>query len=122
MKTFEAYLTSIENPEHAKKLAEILKWIANEFPDLDSVIKWNTPMFSHHGTFIIGISVAKHHLSISPEQAGITQFKEEIDKAGYSSTKGLYRVKWSEPVDFELLKNIIQFNIQDKIDFKKFWR
>lgn len=77
-------------------------------------------MVSNHGTFIIGFSTAKHHLSVSPEQAGMAHFTDEIEQAGYSSTKGLFRIKWNEPINYKLLKDIIEFNIQDKADYTNF--
>ena len=40
-------------------------------------------MFTDHETFIIGFSVAKQHMSVAPEKAGIRQFSNEIVLAGY---------------------------------------
>ncbi|MCZ2259768.1 iron chaperone [Sporosarcina sp. G11-34] len=122
MEVFAEYLAGIDNPDHRYRMDEVLKWVANEFPNLEQVIKWNTPMFSNHGTFIIGFSTAKHHMSISPEPAGISSFADDITQAGYSGTKGLFRIKWNEPINYELLKKIIEFNIQDKAEYKHFWR
>ncbi|MES9744210.1 iron chaperone, partial [Priestia megaterium] len=42
--------------------------------------------------------------------------------AGYSATKGLFRILWTEPVNYELLKKIIEFNMLDKKDCSTFWR
>lgn len=97
-------------------------WVANEFPNLEPLIKWNTPMFINHGPFIIGISTAKQHMSVSPEPAGITHFTDEIAQAGYTVAKGMFRIQWNEPVNYELFKKIIEFNIQDKVESKSFWR
>ncbi|PIC58485.1 iron chaperone [Sporosarcina sp. P12(2017)] len=122
MMVFSKYLASIDHPDHRDRTEEVLKWVANEFPNLEPIIKWNTPMFSNDGTFIIGFSTAKHHLSVSPELAGITNFADDIAQLGYSATKGLFRIQWNEPINYELLKKIIEFNIQDKADYKSFWR
>ncbi|ARF13153.1 iron chaperone [Sporosarcina ureae] len=122
MMVFSKYLASIDHPEHRDRTEEVLKWVANEFPNLEPIIKWNTPMFSNDGTFIIGFSTAKHHLSVSPEPAGIANFAGDIAQLGYSATKGLFRIQWNEPINYELLKKIIEFNIQDKADYKSFWR
>ncbi|PID07390.1 MULTISPECIES: iron chaperone [unclassified Sporosarcina] len=122
MMVFSKYLASIDHPDHRERMEEVLKWVANEFPDLEPVIKWNTPMFSNHGTFIIGFSVAKHHMSISPEYAGIAKFADDIAQHGYSATKGLFRIQWNKPINYELLKKIIEFNIEDKMDVTSFWR
>lgn len=119
---FAKYLTGIDNLDHRDRTEEVLAWVANKFPNLEQQIKWNTPMFSDHGTFIIGFSTAKHHLSVSPEEAGIAHFADAIEQAGYSATKGLFRIPWNGPVNYDLLEKMIEFNIQDKAEFTNFWR
>lgn len=79
-------------------------------------------MFTDHGTFIIGFSVAKHHLAVAPERAGIIHFSDEIVQAGYNHSQQLLRLPWDSPVDFLLLEKIIEFNIMDKADCSTFWR
>lgn len=79
-------------------------------------------MFTDHGTFIIGFSVAKHHLAVAPERAGIVRFSDEIVRAGYEHSKKLLRIRWGQPVDYALLERIIAFNIADKADCTSFWR
>ncbi|MFC7321488.1 iron chaperone [Halobacillus campisalis] len=122
MEAFEPYLKGIDNPDHRERLEEIYTWVAERFPNLEPQMKWNTPMFTDHGTFIIGIDAAKHHVSVAPEPAAITHFADDIAKAGYSSTKGLFRIRFKESVDYELLEKIIEFNIQDKAEYTNFWR
>ncbi|MGG0717197.1 iron chaperone [Robertmurraya massiliosenegalensis] len=122
MEIFEKYLAGIDHPEQRERTEGILTWITEKFPNLKPEFKWNTPMFSEHGTYIIGLSIAKNHLSISPEEAGIEQFADDIKQAGYSATKGLFRILWNEPVNYDLLEKMIEFNIQDKADYTKFWR
>lgn len=122
MEVFTEFLSKIEHPEHRTRMEEVLKWVGNEFPELDRVIKWNQPMFTHHGTYIIGFSVAKKHLAVAPEQAGMNQFIDEINQAGLDHTKELVRMKWTQPVDYTLLEKMIAFNIQDKADCQTFWR
>jgi uncharacterized protein YdhG (YjbR/CyaY superfamily) len=122
MEVFAAYLAGIDNPDHRERTKEVLAWVANTFPNLEPHIKWNTPMFTDHGTFIIAFSTAKQHLSVSPEEAGIARFADEIAQAGYSATKGLFRIPWNKPVHYDLLAKIIEFNIRDKADCSTFWR
>ena len=52
----------------------------------------------------------------------MAQFADDIAQAGYSATKGLFRIKWKEPVNYELLRKMIEFNIQDKAEYTDFWR
>lgn len=122
MEVFAEYLEKIDNPQHRERMEEIFTWVMNSFPDLEQKIAWNQPMFTDHDTFIIGFSISKNHMSIAPEIPGINQFSEEIVQAGYDHTKNLFRIKWTSPVDYTLLKKIIEFNIMDKADCKTFWR
>jgi uncharacterized protein YdhG (YjbR/CyaY superfamily) len=122
MEVFQEYLARMDNPDHRDRMEEILAWVATKFPILDPLIKWNTPMFSDHGTYIIGFSTAKQHLSVSPEEVGIGHFADDIAQAGYSATKGLFRIPWNEPVNYELLEKMIAFNILDKAQYSTFWR
>jgi len=122
MEVFSEYLAGIDNSSHRDQTEEVLAWVANKFPSLEGQIKWNTPMYSDHGTFIIGFSTAKHHLSVSPEEACIAHFADNIAQAGYSATKGLFRIPWNEPVNYELLEKMIEFNRMDKADYSTFWR
>ncbi|MCF6465995.1 iron chaperone [Clostridium sp. Cult2] len=122
MKDFKMFLDSIDELDKRERMEDILKYIKKKFPQLKGEIKWNQPMFSDHGTFIIGFSVAKGHIAMAPEPAVINLFKEEIEKAGYSYTHGLFRIKWTDKVDFDLLDKIVFYNIEDKKDMTKFWR
>ncbi|MCA1064959.1 iron chaperone [Rossellomorea sp. AcN35-11] len=122
MGVFEAYVAGIENPGHRNRMEEILNWVMEQFPQLEPLVKWNTPMFTDHGTFIIGIDAAKHHVSVAPEEVTMTHFADNIEQAGYSATKGLFRIKWKDPVDYKLLEKMITYNIQDKAQMTSFWR
>ncbi|MEN2666286.1 iron chaperone [Listeria aquatica] len=92
------------------------------FPDLVPVIKWNQPMFTDHGTFIIGFSTSKKHISVAPEVKTMKKFEEKIADAHYGATSNLFRITWIQPTNFDLLKEIIEFNVTDKQDHTKFWR
>ncbi|MBS4192281.1 iron chaperone [Bacillus sp. FJAT-49705] len=122
MEVFAEYLAGIDNPQHRSRTEEVLGWVTKEFPNLMPVIKWNQPMFTDHGTFIIGFSIAKHHLAVAPERAGIIHFSDEIVQAGYEHTQQLIRFPWDRPVDFSLFGKMIEYNILDKADCSTFWR
>lgn len=122
MEEFAEFIAGIEDPSHRERTAEILAWIGNKYPQLNKEIKWNQPMFTDHGTFIIGFSVSKKHLAVAPEQVTVTHVEEDIKKAGYDYTKEIIRIPWSKPVDYTLLEKMIEFNIWDKKDSTTFWR
>lgn len=122
MEVFAEYLAGIDNPQHKARLEEIFDRIIKTFPNLVPKIAWKQPMFTDHGTFIIGFSVAKHHLAVAPERVGIDHFSGEIVQAGYNHSKELIRIPWDSHVDLSLLEKIIQFNILDKAECSTFWR
>lgn len=122
MDVFEEYLVTIDNPEHRARMEDVLAWVAAKYPGLETRIAWNQPMFTDHGTFIIGFSVSRQNLAIAPEVPAINRFSDEIVRAGYDHTKGLLRIRWDRAVDFSLLERIIEFNIMDKADCSTFWR
>ncbi|WP_097040708.1 iron chaperone [Salinicoccus kekensis] len=122
METFEDYIRTIDDSAHQEQFKEIISWIDSNYPELDQEVKWNTPMYTSNGTFILGIDSAKKHMSISPEEKTMALFTEEIEEAGYSQTKGLFRIKYSDEVDYGLLKKMIDYNIEDKKGYDKFWR
>ncbi|MCD2138521.1 iron chaperone [Salinicoccus halitifaciens] len=122
METFEDYIRTIEDSSREAQFKEIISWIDSNYPELEQEVKWNTPMYTSNGTFILGIDSSKKHISISPEEKTMEFFTEEIEEAGYSQTKGLFRIKYSDEVDYGLLKKMIDYNIEDKKDYDKFWR
>lgn len=122
MKRFEDFLETINNQNQKERVREVLDWIKHKYPNLLPQIKYNQPMFTDHGTFIIGFSISKNHLAVAPEEKTINYFSKEIVKSGYDFTTNMIRIPWKSDVDYKLLEGIINFNIIDKQDIKAFWR
>ncbi len=122
MEAFKEFLNNIEDLDRRLRVEQIFEHISTKFPNLESVIKWNQPMFTDHGTFIIGFSIAKNHLAVAPEAVTLNRFEKEIQEAGYQRTNQLLKIPWKHQVDFGLLERIIAFNIEDKKTMTKFWR
>lgn len=122
MKNSEMFLDSIVEQDRRERMEGILNYIREMFPYLKEEIKWSQPMFTDHGTFIIGFSVAKEHLSVAPDAVAISLFEKEIEAAGYSHTRELFRIKWTDKVDFDLIHKLVAFNIESKKDITTFWR
>jgi uncharacterized protein YdhG (YjbR/CyaY superfamily) len=116
------FLDSIDESDKRERMEGILKYIKENFPQLKEEIKWNQPMFSDHETFIIGFSVAKGHIAVAPEAVVISLFEKEIEEARYSHTQELFRIKWTDKVDFDLLHKMVAYNIENKKNMTNFWR
>ncbi|CAD2072504.1 Intracellular iron chaperone frataxin [Jeotgalicoccus aerolatus] len=122
VKIFKPYLEKIEDAKDRAKVEAVFDWIDTEFPDLVHAVKWSTPMYTKDDTFIIAVKPAKKYFSINPEAAGIETFSSKIKAAGYDHEQMTFKIKYSDTVDYELLREIIEFNIEDKKDSSKFWR
>jgi len=118
---FEAWLGKIKEPANREAIAAILDWVGTEFPQLGTVVKWNQPMFTDHGTFIIGFSAAKAHWAFHVESASLARFREEVLAAGYDPTDNITRVRWELPVDHALLRRLIEYKIEEKAGVTGFW-
>lgn len=122
MNTFEEYLATIVEPEQQDKMNELLNWIQENYPELETRIAWNQPMFVDHETYIIGFSYSKQHIAMAPEVKPIEKFKDLIEETGLSYTKNIIRIRWEDPIPYDLIKELIEYNIQDKEGYDKFWR
>lgn len=122
MDFFDDYLSNIDSPVIQEKMREILKWVETTFPDLEPRIAWNQPMFVRKGTFIIGFSYSKKHISVSPEKPTLDKFREELKNQKYEATSMIFKIKLDDDINYSLLKEMIEFNIIDKDNYPKFWR
>jgi len=120
--TVAEFLDSIALPEHRAKLEDLLDWVSETWPELELVLKWNQPMFTHHGVYIIGFSVFAKNIAVGLELAIMDRMRTEIESAGYSATKMLFRIGWDDPIDRALLTRIIDTQIDEKADSTSFWR
>ena len=86
------FLSNFKNPILKFKLEPIFEQIQKEFQNLTVELKWNQPMFIINGTFIIGFSVAKNHISIAPEAVTMAIFTNDIKAANYEATNNLFKI------------------------------
>ncbi|WP_181348067.1 iron chaperone [Thalassobacillus sp. CUG 92003] len=122
MTVFTEFLAGIDSEAQQARTKEIFDFITEHYPNLETELKWNQPMFVDHGTFIIGFSISKNHLAVAPEHIAVKHVEEDIQNAGYDYTKETIRIPWKSEVDYSLLKKMIDFNINDKANCKTFWR
>lgn len=81
-KTLDEYLETIPNDDNHARMVEVLNWVAERFPELELRIAWNQPMFTHHGTYIIGFSAASKHMAMAPERATMIRFEPVMRERG----------------------------------------
>ena len=122
IKTLEEFLATIPNDDNRARMVEVLNWVAKRYPELLLRIAWNQPMFTHHGTYIIGFSAASKHMAIAPERATMIRFEPVMRKRGTDFGKMFARQPWNKPFDYELLDAFIQHQLTEKKEVTSFWR
>ena len=119
---FDIYLDKIlESPNHAR-LKSILEKVSEDFSELSFKIAWGQPMFVYKKTFIIGFSASKGHIAVAPEKPALKKFENRIKENNYILMKEIFKISLSDDIDYDLISDIIKFNIDDKKDCKTFWR
>lgn len=122
MMDYQEYLQTISDEQKRQRVEGLVHWILSHYPTLELRIGWNQPIFTDHGTYILGVSVSKNHLAVSPEMKGIEVFSNQIKEAGFTHTKMLMQFPWNKELDFGLIAAMIEYNIKDKADWPLFWR
>jgi uncharacterized protein YdhG (YjbR/CyaY superfamily) len=120
---FEVYLEEqVHNLVQREKLQSIFDWIDKKFPLLEKRIAWNQPMYTDHGTFIMGFSFARDHINIAPEKKTLDIFSSKINEAGHKTTKMLMQISNESDISYEIIGEMVAYNMLDKSDCETFWR
>jgi len=99
------YLNSL--PDQARStIAACIAAVQAGHPAATVKIAWNVPHLQIDGTYVIGFSAAKKHVSINPWSASVmAQFSDRL--AGYDPTEHLFRVPLDWSVDAKLLSDLV---------------
>ena len=120
--TLDTYLATIPDDDNRERMVDVLVWMGLTYPELELRIAWNQPMFTHHGTYIIGFSAASKHMAMAPERATMIRFEPVMRERGTDCGKMFARQPWDKPFDYELLDAFIQHQLAEKQDITSFWR
>lgn len=121
-KILNEYIEKFSDAHQKKRLKEIFTWMASTFDALHVEVKWNQPMFMLEKTFIIAFSPSKKHLSVAPEQACLNHFEAAITARGFKRSKELWMIPWDRDIPYDLLHDMVAFNINEKAGMTQFWR
>ena len=120
--TLDEYLETIPDDDNRARMVDVLVWVGLTYPELELRIAWNQPMFTHHGTYIIGFSAASKHMAMAPERATMIRFEPVMRERGTDFGKMFARQPCNKPFDYELLDAFIQHQLAEKQDITSFWR
>ncbi|TCD54369.1 iron chaperone [Alloscardovia theropitheci] len=119
---FEEYLNGPRVPQTTQQLLrDALTWVLSQHPELDTRIAWNQPMFTHHGTFILGFSASSKHISVAPEVPTLEKYRDEFTERGYKCLKKTINLPLTMPIPFDLLGKLIDEQLELKKDTTSFW-
>ena len=105
------FLASID-PVAAKTAQEIFAAITTKYPDLELVIAWNQTMLRLDTHYIIGLSVAKNHITLNPFSGEVLEsFADKLRK--YSVNKKTFQVPLDWKVDPTLLRGLATARLKE---------
>ena len=122
IKTLDEFLATIPDDDNRERMVDVVVWVGLTYPELELRIAWNQPMFTHHGTYIIGFSAASKHMAMAPERATMIRLESVMREHGTDFGKKFARQPWDKPFDYELLDAFIQHQLEEKRDITSFWR
>ena len=122
IKTLDEYVATIHDDDNRARMVDVLVWVGLTYPALELRIAGNQPMFTHHGTYIIGFSAASTHMAMAPERATMIRFEQVMRERGTDFGTMLTHQPWTKPFDHELLDAFIQHQLAEKRDVTSFWR
>mgnify|MGYP000624748488 CR=1 FL=1 len=109
--TMTEYYKSIPAPQ-AKTIKAIFKAITTKYPQLELVIAWNQPMLRLDSQYIIGLSVAKNHITLNPFSGDVlASFTDKLSK--YVVNKHTFQVPLDWKVDAVLLASLTKVRISE---------
>lgn len=78
-------------------------------------------MFTHHGTFIIGFSVATKHFTVAPEMRTFEHFLPQIKDLKLKHGKKTFQLQFGQDIPYDLLRALINYTLADKQNVTSFW-
>ncbi|MGI2326274.1 iron chaperone [Planococcus sp. YIM B11945] len=98
------------SPEIQEKLQILREIVKEEAPEAQETIKYAMPTFVLNGN-LLHFAAFKHHIGFYPTPNGIDYFKDRL--AVYKNAKGSVQFPLDEPLPYELIREIIQFRVNE---------
>jgi len=100
------------DPVAAKTAKEVFAVVTAKYPDLELVIAWNQPMLRLDTQYIIGLSVAKNHITLNPFSSEVLEsFAEKLSK--YDVNKKTFKVPLDWEVNSTLLRGLVAARLKE---------
>lgn len=108
--TIDDYISAC--PEEIQpKLKELRQIISRAEPEMTEKISWQMPTFFLKGN-VIHFAAHKKHIGLYPGPKAIEVFSHRLES--YKTTKGAIQIPNDVPLDSNLIRDIVRFNIETR--------
>lgn len=109
--TIDGYISMF--PPHVQEiLQKIRKVIHQAAPDANEAIKYQLATFQLNGN-LVHFGAFAEHIGFYPTPSAIKHFKKEL--AGYETATGTIKFPLSEPIPFDLIREITEFRVTENL-------
>ncbi len=99
-------------PEEIRpKLIELREIISRAEPEMTERISWQMPTF-YLKSNVIHFAAHKKHIGLYPGPKAIQVFSHRLE--GYKTSKGAIQIPNDTPLDRNLIRDIVRFNIETR--------
>ena len=115
-KTIDQYIKTF--PVNVQRILErIRQTIQKAAPEAVETISYQMPTFNLDGQYLIYFSAWKNHIGVYPIPSGDEAFKKKVTP--YIGAKSTIRFPITEPIPYDLVKQIVKFRIRENQQKKK---
>lgn len=108
-KTIDEYIAAF--PENVQDILNKIRGIIRDVaPEAKEVISYQIPTFKLNGN-LVHFGAFKDHIGFYPTPSGIAKFEKELSP--YAGAKGSVRFPLSEPIPYDLIRQIVAFRVSE---------
>ncbi|MGA9761346.1 MAG: DUF1801 domain-containing protein [Gaiellaceae bacterium] len=111
MSVFDEYFAAIPEPEKTA-LERVRQFVRRAVPGAEESVSYGMPAFKYKGRPLLGLRVAKDHLSLFPfSPAAVSSARKEL--AGFDLSKGTVRFSADKPVPDSALEQLLSQRLRE---------
>ncbi len=108
-KTIDEYIATFP-PNIQAILQQIRQTIHETAHNAEETISYQMPAFKQNGVLVY-FAAFKDHIGFFPTGSGVEAFKDKL--SAYKTSKGTIQFRLDKPVPLDLIKEIVQFRVNE---------